>query len=472
MPKSTPPSNTEGLREAVKTFEALSARKKLVLYEPNAKQALFHQQGATHTERLLMAGNQQGKTTAGGAEGAMHALGRYPDWWKGKRFDHPTRGWVSGISNEQTRDNAQRMLYGPMEAPGTGFIPAEAIINTTSSKGLGGLLDTMLIKHTSGGISYLSFKSYEQGRLKFQGDTLDWVWCDEEPPVEIFTEILARLTATRGLLWITFTPLLGMTDVVELFFPTPTERQRALISMTIEDATHIPEEDREAIIARYPEHEREARIRGIPILGSGRVFPIAEERIRCEPIQIPKWWKWIVGIDFGWDHPTAIVWCAWDPEGRVFYVTDVYAVSEEIPAVHAAAIRSRGPWMPVAWPHDAYAHDKRSGIRLRDTYTGLGVKMLPEHANQGGLFALEAGVVEMLTAMREGLFKVFATCAPWWTEFRTYHRKKGEIVKRADDLMSATRYAFMSKHLARHEENLSKLVAYDEVEHFDPLSLH
>jgi hypothetical protein len=60
---------------------------KLAYYRPYAKQREFHAAGASARERLLMAGNQLGKTIAGGFEAAMHATGRYPGWWQGRRFD-------------------------------------------------------------------------------------------------------------------------------------------------------------------------------------------------------------------------------------------------------------------------------------------------------------------------------------------------------------------------------------------------
>src|SRR5262245_10705883 len=66
---------------------------KLRYYRPYPKQREFHAAGATSRERLLMAGNQLGKTLAGGFEAAMHATGRYPDWWQGKRFDRPVNAW-------------------------------------------------------------------------------------------------------------------------------------------------------------------------------------------------------------------------------------------------------------------------------------------------------------------------------------------------------------------------------------------
>jgi hypothetical protein len=81
-------------------------------YAAYPKQTEFHAAGATHRERLLCAANQSGKTLAGGMECAMHATGRYPNWWKGKRFDRPTIGWIAGTTCETTRDTVQRILVG------------------------------------------------------------------------------------------------------------------------------------------------------------------------------------------------------------------------------------------------------------------------------------------------------------------------------------------------------------------------
>lgn len=167
-----------------------------------------------------MAGNQLGKTWAGGSEWAMHLTGRYPDWWAGRRFDKPVRLWASGVTGESTRDNPQRILVGPPQQQhewGTGAIPGDCLLKTTSARGIADALDSITVKHTSGGESVLAFKSYEKGREKWQGETLDGVWFDEEPPLDIYTEGLTRTNATMGMTMITFTPLLGMSEVVRMF---------------------------------------------------------------------------------------------------------------------------------------------------------------------------------------------------------------------------------------------------------------
>src|SRR5262245_13260382 len=131
--------------------------------------------------------------------------------------------------------------------------------------------------------------------------------------------------------------------------------------MTIDDADHFTPERRAEIVAAYLPHEREARALGIPVLGSGRVFPIAEESIRVDPFPIPDHWVQINGLDFGWDHPFGAVNCAWDKEADVFYVTKEFRQRETTPLIHAASIKPWGEWVPCAWPHDGLQHDKKSG---------------------------------------------------------------------------------------------------------------
>lgn len=171
---------------------------KLHKYKPNTKQRAFHKAGSESSERLFMAGNQLGKTLGGGHEAAYHLTGLYPEWWDGLRFDKPTRAWAASISSEMTRDNPQRILFGELENGwGTGTIPRKLIKKIRRSARVQDGINYALIEHVSGGISRLQFKSYDQGASKWQGPTLDWVWFDEEPPYDVYSEGLTR--TNRGL---------------------------------------------------------------------------------------------------------------------------------------------------------------------------------------------------------------------------------------------------------------------------------
>lgn len=419
-------------------------------YRPYSKQIEFHGAGSQYRERLFMAGNQLGKTLAGAAEAAMHLTGRYPDWWQGKRFDKPITMLAGSESYELTRDGVQRLLVGPPmieEDWGTGYIPKDAIVYTTRRSGVSGALDTITVRHEAGGTSTLLFKAYEQGRGKWQANTVDYVWFDEEPPEDVYFEGVTRTNATKGLIAVTFTPLKGMSTVVARYL-LERSPDRAVITMTIDDAEHYTAEERAKIIASYPPHEREARTKGVPSLGSGRIFPVAEENIVVDPFEIPAHWVQIGGLDFGWDHPTAGARLAWDRDNDAVYLIAEHRESQQTPIFHAAALKAWGDWLPWAWPHDGN-NDTAAGENLATQYRKQGLKMLAENAKfLDGSNSVEAGLMEMLDRMQTGRWKVFRTCPKWLEEFRLYHRKDGKIVKERDDLISASRYAMMCLRFA------------------------
>jgi phage terminase large subunit-like protein len=215
-------SEKQELASLLEEQQRRKSRNRLATYRPYRKQAEFHAAGAIHRERLFMAGNQLGKTVAGSNEWAMHLTGRYPGWWVGKRFDQPVRLWAAGETRVSTRDTVQKLLVGEPEREeewGTGAIPGDCLLSWSRSAGVPNALDSITVRHARG-TSTLLFKAYEQGRAKWQGDTLHGVWFDEEPPLDIYSEGLTRTNATGGISMVTFTPLKGMSDVVLQFLTT------------------------------------------------------------------------------------------------------------------------------------------------------------------------------------------------------------------------------------------------------------
>lgn len=434
-------------------------RRRLSRYEPYPKQAEFHEAGAKFRERLFMAANQVGKTVAGAAEMAMHLTGQYPGWWRGRRWDRPVRALAGSESTELTRKGVQRLLLGMPEdesAWGTGYIPGDSISKWWRRQGTPNTVDSISVRHESGGVSVISLPSYDQGRTKWQADTIDLVWFDEEPPYDVYSEGLTRTNATGGMTFMTFTPLKGMSEVVKSFLLENNGR-RHVTRMSIEEAPHYSPEQIAAIIASYKPHEVEARTKGVPILGSGRVFPIEESRITCDPFPIPGHFVQIGGLDFGWDHPFAAVKIAWDRDTDTIYVTAAYRAREQTPLVHAGALKPWGcvamrpdvQWLPWAWPHDGLQHDKGSGEQLAEQYRKQGLKLTSKKATfEDGSNGLEAGLMEMYGRMEVGKLKVFSNLVEWFEEFRIYHRKDGQVVKIGDDLLSATRYAIMMRRKA------------------------
>ena len=325
--------------------------------------------------------------------------------------------------------------------------------------GVRNLLDYAYVQHKSGGKSLIKFKSYETGREKFQAATIDFCWFDEEPPLDIYTEGMTRTNngqlGRRGI--ITFTPLKSFTDVVNMFFKTPSKSQY-LVKMTIRDTTHYTEQQKEDIINSYPAHVREARAMGVPVLGGGVIFPVSMEAIR-EPHRrvedFPYHWRYICGIDFGWDHPTAICLLGYDADNDIVHVLRAHKEREMTPLNFIYSVKSWYNQEPVSWPHDGYQHDKGSGKQLSVQYAEVGFKMLARNATfEDGSISVEAGIMQMLQRMDTGRFKVDETLEEFWDEFRMYHRENGKIVKINDDILSSVRYACMMLREAENKRDL------------------
>ena len=208
-----------------------AARRRIDMFYPDegplrralyTKHTAYFRGGAKHRERLFMAGNRVGKTEGvGGYETTLHLTGEYPHWWEGRRFGHAIRAVAAGDTAKTTRDIIQRKLLGPAGDFGSGLIPGAALLRTTPKAGVPDAVDTVHVRHVSGGESVLVLRSFDQGRRAFQGDEHHVVWLDEEPPMEVYTEALMRTMTTDGLVLVTFTPLNGYTELVRHFLDDP-----------------------------------------------------------------------------------------------------------------------------------------------------------------------------------------------------------------------------------------------------------
>ena len=459
------------VEKAVELAKELKKRQrfeKISFYDPYPYQLDFHATGFEHNQRLLMAANRIGKSYCGAAEMAYHLTGIYPEWWTGKKFYKPITAWAGGVSNETTRDIVQAELLGSPDDPeafGSGAIPKENIIKTERKPGVPNAKSVALIRHTSGENSSLHFKAYEMGVDKWQGRSVDVVWLDEEPSRELYSQAVTRTLDRKGMVYMTFTPEQGMTETVAAFM-NDIKKGQSLSNATWDDASehvktlrgkegHLNDDVMEQILSAYSPHEREMRRFGRPSIGSGLIFPIPEEKLMIDPIEIQDHWPRIAAIDFGWDHPTAVVWCAVDNESETFYIYDCYRASKASPAVHSEVIRQRPYFIPIAYPHDGNRRDSMGNPGLAEQYRGHGCNFRLEHfTNPPGLGqtkgsnSVEEGIMAMLQSMEAGKFKVFNTLPHWFEEFRMYHRKEGKVVALRDDLMSATRYAFQSQRHA------------------------
>ena len=409
------------------------------------KHMMFFRAGATHSERCIMAANRVGKSEGIGApEVTYHATGRYPDWWEGKRFDKPINAWAAGATGTTARDIVQYKLIGPPEEFGTGMIPAKYIIKTTpKAGGVPNAVDTILVRHISGGISRIKIKSYAEGRKSFEGTEQDLIWLDEECPLSIYTECVTRTMTTDGHILLTFTPLEGITETVQQFMVNGSVVEGAregsskfLVQATWDDAPHLTQEQKDKLFEALPPHQREARSKGIPSLGSGAIYPILESNITVEDFPIPDHWHCCYALDVGWKK-TAVVWFATDPTSNITYIYSEYYRGQAEPVIHAEGIKTRGNWIPGAGDYAGANQD--DGTKIFQLYLDEGLDLA--RANK----AVEAGLYKTWQMLSTNKLKVFRSCVNWFAEFRLYRRdENGKIIKENDHLMDATRYGVMS----------------------------
>lgn len=388
----------------------------------------------------MLAANRVGKTEGvGGYELTLHLTGDYPEWWVGRRFDKPIKAWVAGDTGTTVRDILQAKLFGPFNHQGTGLIPADAIARITRGMGKADTIDTAYIKHKNGGLSQLTFKSYDQRRESFQGTEQDVIWLDEEPPLGIYTECLLRTMTNNGMIMLTFTPLMGMSEVVLQFLPggqlsSTNDGSRYVVMATWDDAPHLEEAAKAELWKSIPAFQRDARSKGIPQLGAGAIYPVPESEFLVDPFPIPDFWPRGYGMDVGWNY-TAAIWGAKERESGIVYLYAGYKRQHAEPSVHASGIKAPGQWIPGFIDPASRGRGQKDGSQLLGDYRDLG--LILSLADNG----VESGLYSVWNRLSTGRYKMFKTLSGVLEEYRLYRRdEKGNVVKQNDHYMDAWRY--------------------------------
>lgn len=427
----------------------------------------FFQAGAKYRQRLALAANRVGKTEGMGLyELTMHCTGDYPSWWKGRRFKRPVRCWASGDTSKTVREILQLKLLGPVGSYGTGLVPGENLEKTTRAGGVADTVEVIYVKHKAGGLSSITLKSYEQGVEGFQGTEIDVILLDEEPPLDIYIECLMRTMTNNGIIMCTFTPLLGMSQVVRKFLPNGKIKEgevvetdehgnkitsKYVVSATWDDVPHLTPQAKAELWAEIPPFQRDARSKGVPQLGSGAIYPITEDDITVNDFAIPDEWPRAFGMDVGWKK-TAVIWGAYDRETDTVYLYSEYYRGQAEPVVHAAGIRGRGEWITGVIDPAANGRSQKDGTKLIKEYQDLGLKL------QNAPNAVEAGIFAVWKGLSTGKVKIFKSLQNTLSEYRLYRRDdKGDVVKEDDHLMDAMRYLILSgKERARIKPETSR----------------
>jgi hypothetical protein len=408
---------------------------------------------------MTMAANQIGKTLSEGYHFALDVTGDYPDWWTGYRYVHAPVALALGVDAEQLRAVIQPELFGDIVEQGGrtktfsgGWIHRDEIGRIEWSQ-VPNVARRVEVLGKYGRASVVLRTSSQSktgtGSLSFAGPRICRIWVDECPPDDLVGQLNVRTAngnlGKGGRIGYTMTPELGATELVTNFMEKREVSQHFIGPIGWDQAPHMTEEKKETLLAGIPEHEKDMRTKGIPFFGEGLIYTCPDSRITWEPFQLQDvpWLRFLRAIDLGIDHPTAIAWLAYDPEIDRIYVLRTYSQRGEAAAVHAAAANSYLDFSPCVFPHDIDNREKGSGKTVRQYYYEAGLKNTLDFSNDDGSKFVEPGIKEIDDRMRTDRFKVFNTCQDFFREKRLYHRMKGQIVAKNDDILSAVRYGSM-----------------------------
>lgn len=209
--------------------------------------------------------------------------------------------------------------------------------------------------------------------------------------------------------------------------------------LDMDDVPHLTEAEKTKILRGVPPWQRQARKSGIPGHGVGAIYPIPENVMKIAPFEIPAHWPRSAGMDPGWNC-TALAAFAWNPDAAQVVMYGEYYRGQTDPAVHVAAIHKQfGAWLPILIDPAAQKARGHDGELLIDVYRDLGLNV---HKADNSVVA---GLIKCWDMLSTQELRVFETCTNWFKEVRLYKRDdKGEIIKKNDHLMDATRYNAMS----------------------------
>lgn len=281
--------------EEIFTYGTLAKKKKefetynqLALFKPYPFQLKWIEASKNYRQRYLSAANRIGKTYGACMELAIHITGLYPDWWKGRIIeDSDHEFWVIGVSQESVNSVLMKELLGVsdarnLQALGTGAIPKENILAYSMVKD-GARCLKVRIKHVNGGFNTLSFYSSTQDESVIMGQSVKYILMDEQfkNEQEIYSQAFTRTAATEGMISVTCTPEQGVTPLWDKFSKDDSGYLYFQVA-TWDDAPHLSEDTKSQLLAGYPEYQRELRSKGVPVLGSGAVYPFSEKEINAE----------------------------------------------------------------------------------------------------------------------------------------------------------------------------------------------
>ncbi len=410
------------------------------------KQMMFHK--CTKRNRWAFGGNRSGKTECGAVETVWIARGIHPF----RQNRNNVNGWVVSVSYEVQREVAQAKILNYLNPEWI-----ENIIMHTGSKGSPstGVIDTIVVKNVFGGLSKIGFKSADQGREKFQGASLDFVWFDEEPPQDIYEECKMRVLDRKGDLFGTMTPLKGLTWVYdEIYLNKYNNKEVFYIQMEWGDNPFLDTEEVELLSNTMSSSTLNSRRYGKFDVNSGLVYPEFDESIHViQPFDVPIEWQDTISIDPGLRNPLSAHFYCMDYDNNIYVVGEHYQKEKDID-YHAEAIKRLAD--TLNWHRDSKGNltaliDSAAGQR-----TLSGVKSVKDLFFERGIIVntkvnkdLFSGIsnVKSYFATRPPRIFIFANCVNLIRELKSYWWGEEDTPKKIDDhAVDELRYYIMSKH--------------------------
>lgn len=373
----------------------------------------------------LLGGNQCGKTISALSRVRFDATGEYPEHWTGNKTIRGMEIWVCGDTYDTLRDGIQKKLFGTnLDQPGVmqpgdlwpPMVPADMIVGKPLKvQNSGGCIDSIKIRHVSGGVSTITFKTYAQGMEGLASATLDLVVIDEEPKWEILLELFMRVLVRNGTIMITFTPTHGKTRLYRWLTNLP--RHIGTVAFLGQDhAKHLSRRMVGAMEMAFADDPRaiQARKTGKAVSLSGLIFPFDTDKIWIDPFPIPPEWPRIIGSDVGWSTPTTGIALAQNLNTGEWFGYSEYSQAERTPRDHHFAMLDQFGDLNVGMDTASNQSDKATGQKILDEFNksahGDGYELwLPESFRkyQKAERSFDVGYTEMLKLFQNDMIYFF-----------------------------------------------------------------
>ena len=460
--------------ERLAILDALEAKRKeesfIRYWQPDASEdqrKIFTSFAPEAKVVLVKGGNRSGKSEAGAPIATAWALGKEyfrdePAWEWVKDLpipEPPNNIWVVGLDFPTVKNVLwYEKLSNGKDHPG--FLPAgserERLIKKISES-------DFQVYFRNG--SVITCKSADSGREKFQGASVDLIWIDEEPDVDIYDECFQRTADCAGKILVTVTPLIDIASGVREPWVYDLHEQAVKgskevvsVNLSVLNNKYVPEDEKRRLKEKWSgKPEEAARLYGDFVRRSGLIYDQwnAQKHV-IGPFPLSRSWKRVACIDPAPTGPTACLWACIDPAGNMFIYREYYE-SNLVVSEHAKNILTQNAGDKIdLWLIDPKGGTQRNAETHRtiaQLYRDSGIPVrearLPE---DWGLNAAREYVnATVQPTVRHAFVKVFQACSMFKYEIEHYvwdfyssgpmkGLSKDKPRKRHDHLMNCFQY--------------------------------